>query len=47
MEIAEALSYQRLAAYRRSPLESEQQMMQRYLWNVALSEALYPTLLFL
>jgi hypothetical protein len=47
MEIAEALSFQRLEAYRQSPSENEQQILPRYLRNVLLSEALYPVLHFL
>jgi hypothetical protein len=44
MEIAEFLSSQRLGAFRRSPQEHQEELLRRYLWNIVLSEALYPAL---
>ena len=45
--IKKALSSSRLEAYRRSSQESDVECLKRYVWNVALSEALYPTTQFL
>lgn len=39
-----ALSSQRLLPYRLTPTDTELQVFARYLWNVALGEALYPLL---
>ncbi|MCK6631902.1 MAG: hypothetical protein L6Q31_05955 [Fimbriimonadaceae bacterium] len=40
----QAVSAERLSAYQQSPQESNLTMLSRYFWNVALCEALYPTL---
>ena len=45
--IKKALSIPRLEGYRRTPTESDVECLKRYVWNVALSEALYPTIQFL
>ena len=45
--IKKALSIPRFEGYRRTPTEPDIECMKRYVWNVALSEALYPTIQFL
>lgn len=47
MSIKKALSSPRLEGYRRFSTESDIECLKRYVWNVALSEALYPTIQFL
>lgn len=42
--VEQAISSERLRPYRRSPQEADVAVHARYLWNVALSEALYPPL---
>jgi hypothetical protein len=42
--VSDALSSQRLLPYRVAPTETDVQVSSRYLWNVALGEALYPLL---
>ena len=44
MSVIKALSSQRLTAYRRSPQEPDDLVIRRYLWNMQLSESLYPVL---
>jgi hypothetical protein len=43
-ELEKTLSEERLAPFRRSPEEREADVIARYLWNIALSESLYPAL---
>jgi len=38
------LSSDRIDAYRQSPADTDLDLLERYFWNMALSEALYPTL---
>jgi hypothetical protein len=38
------LSSDRINAYRQSPSDTDLDLLERYFWNMALSEALYPTL---
>lgn len=45
--LREAISNSRLEGYRRSAKESDHKCLERYVWNVALSESLYPTLQYL
>lgn len=47
MDIVKALSRQRLETYRCLAVETDQRVLDRYLWNVAISEALYMALHFL
>ena len=45
--IRDALSTARFEAYRRRPEDSDVECLKRYVWNVALCEALYPPLQYL
>jgi hypothetical protein len=42
--LREALSSDRINAYRRSSAETDLDLLERYFWNMALCEAIYPTL---
>lgn len=42
-DVAVSLSSRRLSGYRTTPDEPNEAVLGRYLWNVALAEALYPT----
>lgn len=46
-EVITSLSSVRLSAYRVGPDEQNDAVLGRYLWNVALAEAMYPTIHFL
>jgi hypothetical protein len=44
LPLHKATSAERLESYRRDPNEGDEILLSRYLWNVALCEALYPVL---